>query len=129
MEAPISDSWVASCTSICASPLLRCLLPGALQEVADNTILGEYDEFIACYDRSWWRDGGCNGHFLSYTGASNVAHDTSADEKHNYQLTCFVIPKLVVHRTTSFLTSVERRLCNRLRSYSVWVSSTKCSAH
>jgi len=127
MEAPISGSWVASCPSICASPLLRCLLPGALQEVADNTVLGEYDEFIACYDRSWWRDGGCNGYFRSYTRASNVARDTSADEKHNCQLTCFVMARLVVNGATSLLTSVERRLCNRLRSDAVWVLSTKCS--
>lgn len=65
-------------------------LPRALQEVANNTILGDYNKFIICYDRPWWKDEGYNGYFLSYVGPINLARDTSVDEKRNYQLTCFV---------------------------------------
>ncbi|KAK5954390.1 hypothetical protein OHC33_004112 [Knufia fluminis] len=65
-------------------------LPAAVQEVANNTILGDYNKAIVCYDRPWWRDAGYNGYFLSYTGPITLARDTSVDEKRHYSLTCFV---------------------------------------
>lgn len=65
-------------------------LPPSLQVVANNTILGDYNKAIVCYDRPWWRTPGYNGYFLSYCGPITLARDTSVDEKRHFSLTCFV---------------------------------------
>ncbi|KAH7054395.1 amine oxidase B [Macrophomina phaseolina] len=65
-------------------------LPGAVQEVANSTVLGHYNKAIVCYDKPWWRDLGYNGFVMSFQGPVVVARDTSVDEKRLYALTCFV---------------------------------------
>ncbi|KAJ5081570.1 flavin-containing amine oxidase [Penicillium alfredii] len=65
-------------------------LPQAVQEVTNNTILGDYNKAIVCYDKPWWREQGFNGYFASYLGPVILARDTSVDERKHYSLTCFV---------------------------------------
>ncbi|RJE26146.1 Thi4 family [Aspergillus sclerotialis] len=65
-------------------------LPKPVREVTDETVLGDYNKAIVCYDRPWWREQGFNGYFASYSGPVILARDTSVDEKRHYSLTCFV---------------------------------------
>ncbi|KAL5362576.1 amine oxidase [Aspergillus floccosus] len=65
-------------------------LPQPVREVADGSVLGDYNKAIVCYDRPWWRELGFNGYFASYVGPIILARDTSVDEKRSYTLTCFV---------------------------------------
>jgi monoamine oxidase len=65
-------------------------LPARLRDVADATVLGDYNKAIVCYDRPWWRDLGYNGICMSFVGPIVVARDTSVDDKGLYALTCFV---------------------------------------
>ncbi|RMZ48503.1 hypothetical protein AFCA_008405 [Aspergillus flavus] len=65
-------------------------LPQPVQEVADGTVLGDYNKAIVCYDRPWWRSEGFNGYFASYAGPVILARDTSVDERNHFSLTCFV---------------------------------------
>jgi monoamine oxidase len=61
-----------------------------LSEVANNTVLGDYNKAIVCYDKPWWRDLGYNGFIISYKGPVIVARDTSTEANNMYSLTCFV---------------------------------------
>lgn len=65
-------------------------LPPAVQEVTNNTVLGDYNKAIVCYDRPWWRSHGFNGYFASYAGPVILARDTSVDDRNHFSLTCFV---------------------------------------
>lgn len=33
-------------------------LPSAVQEVTNNTVLGDYNKAIVCHDKPWWRSEG-----------------------------------------------------------------------
>ncbi|GIZ46805.1 hypothetical protein CKM354_000991500 [Cercospora kikuchii] len=65
-------------------------LPAGLQELADNATMGDYNKMIVCYNTPWWRDSSYNGFFMSYSGPSPLARDTSVEEVGLYCLTCFV---------------------------------------
>ncbi|KAJ5231509.1 uncharacterized protein N7469_006097 [Penicillium citrinum] len=60
-------------------------LPSAVQEVTNNTVLGDYNKAIVCHDKPWF-----NGYFASYSGPITLARDTRVVEKDHYSLTCFV---------------------------------------
>lgn len=82
-------------------------LPPAVQEVTNNTVLGDYNKAIVCYDRPWWRSHGFNGYFASYAGPVILARDTSVDDRNHFSLTCFVNGR--PGREWSKLPSHERR--------------------
>lgn len=61
-----------------------------VEDVTNNTILGDYNKAILCYDKPWWRDLGYNGFVISYKGPVVVARDTSTEANNMFSLTCFV---------------------------------------
>ncbi|KZL81248.1 flavin-containing amine [Colletotrichum incanum] len=94
-------------------------LPQRVREVIDSSRLGHYNKAILCYDKSWWRDLGYNGFFMSYTGPIALACDTSVDETRHYALTCFVNSKfgedwskLYPHERRKLVIQQVGRICN-----------------